>query len=129
MKKSTIFLMLFVVSLFTSCLPKQYIANDLYIPLNKEKHELNVTLGGTPVLLRFNAQVGYTITNHIGIFGAALFRYDQTQMDYLTEEKDETDISVGKYGIKEINAGFNYFTSINKHNFELVCGGGYGKTN
>jgi len=132
MKKLASIPTLCIAILLTSCEAYQYVTSDLYIPLNKEKNELNVsggisTLGPYKSLLpAINLQLGYTLTNHFSIFGTGNLCGTFYENHLGDDDSDYKFYDTGNYSLAEFNLGLSYFYHKNKHSFEIVGAGGLG---
>ena len=68
-------------------------------------------------------QIGYSLSNHLSIFGNGFHCNRVTQSEILRGY----DAIYGNYGLKEINMGGGYFISNTINTFEMLFGLGYGE--
>ena len=133
-----------ISAVFSSCMPYQYISSNQYVPLNKEKNELKVSVGlsSGPLLqskyysqiintsnhiyeIINSLQIGYTLTNHLSIFSTGFNRDKWLQSTLFRDENDNS--VVGNSGLKELNFGGSYYMLSNNHTFEILSAFGFGK--
>jgi hypothetical protein len=112
-----------LASLLTACTGYQYVASPQYVPLNTKKGVLKAN--GSYAF----AQAGYTITNHISVFGTWYKRSGGTDINFENwGSKEGSGANTYKDHSYEINFGTSYFTSLSTHLiFEVQAGTGFGK--
>jgi len=110
--------MILYISLLISCNSNQYVSSQQYIPLNEKKGEIKSNI----YINTF--QIGYSITNHLSLYGEYLKR--NYQFITVFDGFENFGQIGGNNKILDKNLGLSYFNILKKYKFEILFGIGKG---